>query len=85
MVYQLRGPFEFLPLPLLLIDDKAGRRVATELGIPVAGAVGILLQAKQNGQIAEVRPLLNLMRTNGYWISEQTVKIALKIASESSS
>lgn len=85
LVFQLRDPLEFVPPPLLLIDDKAGRRAASELGVSVKGVVGILLQAKEDGHITDVGPLLKLMRTNGYWLSDATVRKALKLAGETSS
>ena len=43
----------------VLIDEAAGRRVASRLGLPVLGTLGILLRAKQWGICGELRPLLD--------------------------
>jgi predicted nucleic acid-binding protein len=67
---------------LLLIDDRAGRRVAAQLGIPVTGVVGVLIQAKKDGLISFVRPLMEDIRRNGYWLSDAVVASAARIAGE---
>ncbi|WP_299729373.1 DUF3368 domain-containing protein [uncultured Endozoicomonas sp.] len=43
---------------LLLIDDKAGRRCAKSMGIPITGSLGVMLKLKQNGRVSALRPLL---------------------------
>ena len=40
---------------LLLIDERAGRAVAQELGLQVAGTAAVIGLAKQNGLIASAR------------------------------
>jgi uncharacterized protein len=67
---------------LLLIDDRAGRRVAAELGISVTGVVGVLIRAKQDGLISLVRPLMEDIRRNGYWLSDAVVASAGRLAGE---
>ena len=81
LALQLRGFVEFQS-PLLLMDDKAGRRAADRLGLRVTGVIGILLHAKQDGHITEVGPLLQTMRENGYWLSERAIREAMKLAGE---
>lgn len=44
---------------LLIVDDYAARKRAEEFGIPVIGVAGVLLDAKQQGHIPAVRPLLD--------------------------
>ncbi len=47
----------------VLLDDKAARSAAAELGITVVGLVGILLQAKFAGMLPEVSPLLGRLES----------------------
>jgi predicted nucleic acid-binding protein len=66
----------------LLIDDRAGRQAAENLGISKIGLVGILLLAKQKGLIENICPLLEELRTAGYWLSDELLVVARKIAKE---
>ncbi len=43
---------------LLVIDDNDGRTAARQYGVKVAGTLGILKLAKDNGFLTEVRPLV---------------------------
>lgn len=66
----------------VLIDEKAGRKIATNLGLSVVGTVGVLLSAKKSGHIAAVRPLLDAMREHDYYISDTLIRAALTRAGE---
>ncbi len=70
---------------LLVIDDRAGRKAAGQLGISVTGVVGVLLKAKQDGEIPMVGPVLEIIRSQGYWLSDAVVATAIRLAGESSS
>ncbi|MHB1655775.1 MAG: DUF3368 domain-containing protein [Burkholderiales bacterium] len=61
----------------VLMDDKAGRRMATHLGIPVIGTIGVLVLARHKGLIPLVKPLLVNLVTSGYFLSEAIVTAAL--------
>jgi len=67
---------------LLLIDDRAGRQAADNLKISKIGLVGILLLAKKRGLIDNVESLLEELRAAGYWLSDQVIAVARKIAEE---
>jgi len=54
---------------IVLVDDRPARRLALNLGIPVAGTAGVLLRAKQIGFIPEVRPLLDEIIRRGFRLS----------------
>jgi uncharacterized protein len=55
----------------LLVDDRAARRVAVQLGVPVIGTLGILLAARRRGSVERLAPLLSALRANGFWMSLQ--------------
>ncbi len=48
----------------------------------VVGTGRILIEAKRAGLLAAVRPSLEAIRENGYWISDKIVAEILKQASE---
>jgi predicted nucleic acid-binding protein len=70
---------------LLVMDDRAGRKAAGQLGIATTGVVGVLLKAKQEGHLPMVRPVLEIIRHHGYWLSDALVEAAMRLAGESSS
>jgi predicted nucleic acid-binding protein len=70
---------------LLVMDDRAGRKAAGRLGIATTGVVGVLLKAKQDGQLPMVGPVLEIIRDEGYWLSDTVVETAMRLAGESSS
>ena len=55
----------------LLIDELLGRDVAAQEGLPFTGIIGVLLVAKQSGLLSEIRPSLDALRTNDFWISQR--------------
>jgi predicted nucleic acid-binding protein len=64
------------------MDDRAGRQAARKLGVPVTGVVGLLLLAKEKGLVQRVEPLLEELRESGYWLSDEIVEAAMKLAEE---
>jgi predicted nucleic acid-binding protein len=67
---------------LLLIDDRAGRRVAEKLNIATTGLVGLLVVAKEMGFVESVGPLIEDLRHNGYWLSDDLITTAKRLAGE---
>lgn len=68
---------------LLIIDDRQGRNAARGLNMPITGVVGVLIQAKEMGLISAVRPLLDEVRQQGYWLSDELIDVATDLAGES--
>ena len=68
---------------LLVIDDYLGRIAARRLRLSVTGVAGVLLQAKEAALIPAVRPLLDEMRRQGYWLSDELLDVAARLARES--
>ncbi|HZZ41711.1 MAG TPA: DUF3368 domain-containing protein [Tepidisphaeraceae bacterium] len=67
----------------LLIDERLGRDVARHLGIHIVGVLGVLLQAKQIGQLHAIRPLMDrLMDELDFRVSETLRAHILSLASE---
>lgn len=67
---------------VLLMDDQAGRRVAQQLNVPVTGLIGVLLRSKESGEIEEVTSHLEAVRQQGYWLSDEIVATARRMAGE---
>lgn len=66
----------------LLVDDKAGRRLAQHLGCPVLGTAGLLALAKRKACLAEVRPLLSRLTRTGYFLGEDVIDRVLRLCGE---
>ncbi|MFN8490958.1 MAG: DUF3368 domain-containing protein [Caldilineaceae bacterium] len=68
---------------LVLMDEQAGRRAAQYLGLTVMGVVGLLVRAKQQHFIQEVRPLLEALRQQaGFYLAQPVFEHALVLAGE---
>jgi predicted nucleic acid-binding protein len=67
---------------LLVVDESKGRREAMRLGIKITGTLGVLVKAKRNGFIKELKPILNELNLAGFRISESLADEILKQAGE---
>ena len=67
---------------LILLDEKVGRQTAEKVGLTVKGIVGILLEAKEEGLIDVIKPLLIRLQDNGIHLSESLINNALQDAGE---
>jgi predicted nucleic acid-binding protein len=68
---------------LVLMDEREGRHAAQRLGLSVIGVVGILLEAKAQRLVSEIRPHLEALRqTAGFRLSDALVQHALQLAEE---
>jgi predicted nucleic acid-binding protein len=58
--------------PLLIMDEQHGRARADHFEIPCIGVIGVLVEAKDHGQIQAVRPYLDALREEaGFHIGDQ--------------
>lgn len=67
---------------LVIIDEEAGRSYARHFNLTLTGTLGILLRAKQDGLIPEVKPLLEKLLASGVWISKWVFADVLVLAGE---
>ena len=67
----------------ILVDESAGRRAATQNGVRWLGTLGILLQAKAEGRIGQVRPLVEKLTDElGFFVSDRLKQRVFKLAGE---
>ncbi len=68
---------------LVLIDERAGNRVARRLRLRPQGLAGVLLEAKTFGHLLAVAPLLEqLEREAGFWLGSRLRAEVLRLAGE---
>lgn len=67
----------------VLMDEREGRRVARRFGLKTMGVVGVLVEAKARGLIAEVGPLLEQLRQEaGFFLSDRVIQEARAFCGE---
>lgn len=66
----------------VLMDEKKGRRKLDQLQIPHVGTVGLLLWAKRDGLLTELRSELELLRQRGFSLSQPVMQTILRQAGE---
>lgn len=68
---------------LLLIDEKLGRQISLREGVPIAGLVGLIVEAKQRGLMDSVRELVDRLESEaGFRVSDAVRKEAFRLAGE---
>lgn len=61
----------------VMIDERRGRYIARELGLPVLGTLGLLVLGRQSGGIPAVKTLIDELQGSGYYLSDALVEIVL--------
>lgn len=67
---------------LLLIDDLKGRRTARKMGVRVIGSLGVLALAKNRGLIDSVKPYVERLLAEGYYLNKKLIEEFLKAMGE---
>ena len=67
---------------LILLDESLGRFYAKHAGLRVTGTIGILVKAKKQGLISELKPLILELKDKGVWLSESLIERILELANE---
>jgi uncharacterized protein len=68
---------EAIKADVLLIDERAGRKIASDRGIAVRGTLGVLVQARHLGALPALRPVLDALVGQGFRIAPALVREAL--------
>lgn len=72
-----------IPGTTVVLDDRLARKTAEMLGIRFTGALGILVDAKQEGLVLDVSPILDTLQDLGFWLSHRIREAVLRIVGES--
>ena len=67
---------------LVIMDDYAAKKTAKFMGMKTTGTLGILIQAKKQGLIQEVKPLMESLIAQGLYVSEKIQRLVLREAEE---
>lgn len=63
----------------MLLDERDGRKAAKTLGLQVTGVLGILLRAKQSGELSSIRPAIEaLIQKAGFRIAPELLAKVLR-------
>ena len=65
------------PGSVAILDDRAARHAAASLGILHQGTLALVIQAKLFGLVPAARPILEQLRQDGMYLSDQLMNQAL--------
>lgn len=71
-----------MPGALLILDDGAAREMAAQLRLRMTGTAALLVAAKRDGLIQEVRPVLDALLATGFRLSVKVYARILEAAGE---
>ena len=72
-----------LKADLPLIDERKGRRLAVQEGVPVIGLLGVVLLAKRRGLVVSARRLMETLRHDaGIYLANDLLDKALATVGE---
>jgi predicted nucleic acid-binding protein len=66
----------------LILDDKKARRIARQLQQPVTGTLAVLLRAKDQGILSNVRDIIDALAAANFRVSDVLVQEVLRQAGE---
>lgn len=70
------------PADLVIIDDNAAKKTAKYLGLKVTGTLGVLIKAKRENYLKEIKPTLDKIIDNGFYLSNELYNLVLEEAEE---
>lgn len=67
----------------LLIDESRGRAVASKMGVPITGALGLLARARRDGHLQQLKPLVDELRHGlGFYVADHFYAALLRSVGE---
>lgn len=63
---------------IVIIDDLKGRKIAGRLGLRITGTLGIVLRARERKLIDSLKNVIEQLRIEGFYISEELENEMLK-------
>ncbi len=67
---------------IVIIDDANAKKHAKYLKLPVTGTLGVLIKAKRQGYISELKPIIQEMIDKNIYISEKLMRLCLEQVNE---
>lgn len=67
---------------LVIIDDANAKKHARYLGLTVTGTLGVLIKAKNQGHISELKPMLEEMVAKNIYLSDKIIQKCLQQVNE---
>lgn len=67
---------------LLIIDERKGRKLASQLDLKIIGSLALIIEAKRKGYITAVKPILEKIAATNFYISEHLKSLILRNAEE---
>jgi len=67
---------------IVLIDERAGRAIANELGIQVAGTAAVIGFAKRHGLIESAKARFERLHDSDFRISKEEIQTVLRHVGE---
>jgi uncharacterized protein len=58
---------------LVILDEKLGRFYAKHADLKVTGTIGVLIKAKREGLIKELKPMLIELTSKDVWLSDKLI------------
>jgi len=74
--------YKHLQADYLLIDEKAGRKVAKLNHVKIIGSLGVLIEAKRKGVILSLKPQIEILRLSKAHFSDDLLDYALAAVGE---
>jgi len=66
----------------VITDDLKARKLCAKLGLPFIGTLGVLLRAKEHGDLKEIRPILEEAKKTNFRLTEELYNTVLRKAGE---
>lgn len=67
---------------LVLMDERAGRAVAQEFGLQVAGTAALIGMAKQRGLVTAAKPVMERLHRSDFRIAAEVIRTVLQRVGE---